>query len=67
MTIKEIREMTGLNQTKFAQRYEIPRNTIVSWERGYREPPEYVLRLLERVVRMDIEREKEEIRKKVER
>lgn len=67
MTIKEIRGMTGLSQTKFAQRYEIPRNTIVSWEQGYREPPAYVLKLLEKVVRMDVENEKEEIREKVMR
>ena len=67
MKIKEIRAMTGLNQTKFAERYGIPRITLVSWEQERREPPTYVLALLERCVRADVEREKAAIREKVER
>lgn len=58
MTIKEIRELTGLSQDKFAAKYEIPAGTIRHWEIGQREPPAYLVKLLERCVREDIENEK---------
>ena len=48
--IKEIRKMTGLSQAKFAARYEIPKRTIENWQTGKTEPPEYVYKLLLRVV-----------------
>lgn len=54
MTIKEIRSLTGLSQGKFAERYGIPVRTLQDWEIGRRKPPEYVILLLERCVRMDI-------------
>jgi len=47
MTIKEIRNITGLNMKEFATRYNIPYRTIQNWELGTRECPEYVLELLE--------------------
>lgn len=53
MTIKEIRSMTGLKQDDFAKKYGLPIGTLHHWEAGDRKPPEYVLRLLERVVRED--------------
>ena len=53
MTIKEIRELSGLSQGKFAKKYGIPIGTLHHWEAGDREPPEYVLKLLERVVNED--------------
>ena len=53
MTIKEIRALTGLSQTKFAEKYEIPRRTIECWEAEQRKPPEYVMKLLERCVKED--------------
>ena len=53
MTIKELRDMTGLSQGKFAEKYGIPRRSIENWEGGQRTPPEYVLKLLERCVLMD--------------
>lgn len=55
MTIKEIRSMTGLKQDDFAKKYGLPIGTLHHWEAGDRKPPEYVLRLLERVVREDYE------------
>lgn len=55
MKIKEIREMTGLSQRKFAAKYNIPRRTIENWEMGTAIPPAYVVELLERAVRMDYE------------
>ena len=53
MTIKEIREISGLSQAKFAKKYEIPQRTLESWEMGERIPPAYVLKMLERIVRED--------------
>lgn len=48
--IKELRNMTGLSQTKFGDLYGIPMRTIQSWEAGEREAPEYVVDLLEQAV-----------------
>ena len=53
--IKEIRKLTGLSQAKFAARYEIPKRTIENWETGKTEPPEYVYKLLLRVVVEDFQ------------
>lgn len=50
--IKLLRERTGLSQGKFAEKYRIPVRTLQGWEIG-REPPEYVLYLLERCVSED--------------
>ena len=54
MTTKEIRALTGLSQSRFAEAYGIPVRTLQGWEMG-RPCPRYVLRLLERVVRIDLE------------
>ena len=53
MTIKELRNITGLSQAKFAEKYEIPRRTIEDWERDLRIPPEYVVKLLEFKIKHD--------------
>ena len=53
MTIKELRALTGLSQAKFAEKYEIPKRTIESWEMGDRIPPEYVIKLLEFKIKHD--------------
>lgn len=53
MTIKEIRERSGLSQGAFCKRYGIPKGTLCHWENGERKPPSYVLNLLERVVEQD--------------
>lgn len=54
MTVREIRGLTDLSQVKFCQRYNISLNTFVRWEQGKREPPEYVLELLEFKVKGDL-------------
>ena len=53
MTIKEIREHSGLSQGEFCKRYGIPKGTLCHWESGERKPPLYVLSLLEKVVKQD--------------
>lgn len=58
MTIKEIRALTGLSQVKFCEKYHIPLNTFARWEQGKREPPDYLVELLEFKVREDYKVEK---------
>lgn len=53
MTAKEIRELTGLKRAQFCDKYNIPVRTMENWESGVNKAPEYVLALLERVVRED--------------
>lgn len=57
MTIREIRNLTGLSAKKFGEKYGgIPLRTIQAWEAGDRQPPEYVIELLKRAVKGDIEK-----------
>lgn len=53
MTIREIRQRTGLSQRKFADQYELPVRTLQEWEQGRRQAPDYVVKLLERAVKED--------------
>lgn len=45
-TIKEIRQATGLSQSKFAAALNIPVRTLQKWETGERECPHYVVELI---------------------
>lgn len=54
MTIKDIRKSTGLSQKGFADKYNIPKRTIQEWEQERREPPDYLVRLLEFKVKEDL-------------
>lgn len=60
MTIKELREQTGLSQHKFGARFHIPAMNISYWERGSRKPPKYVEYMIGRI--MKLEKENEELR-----
>lgn len=51
--IKELIKKTGLSQDRFAAAYGIPKNTVHNWCQGVNNPPEYLVRLLERVVETD--------------
>lgn len=53
MTIKELRALTGLSAQKFGDKYKIPLRTIQNWENGVRQPPVYLVELLERAVKED--------------
>lgn len=46
MTIKELRQLTGLNIKQFCELLLIPRRTYDNWEKGISNPPEYLLYLL---------------------
>ena len=47
MTIKELRQQTGLSQARFAEYLNISIRTLQDWEQGKRTPPEYVTELIE--------------------
>lgn len=53
VSIKDLRNATGLSQTKFADAYHIPVKNIQNWEQGARKPPSYVIYLLKRCVELD--------------
>ena len=48
MTIKEMRLLLQVSRTEFSRQYHIPLRTLEDWESGKRNPPNYVLELLER-------------------
>lgn len=54
MTIREMRASLGNTQGEFAVRYNIPFRTVQNWEAGVRNPPEYIMDLLESRVRADL-------------
>lgn len=54
MTIQEIRALTSLSQSQFCEKYHIPLPTLRKWEQGKREPPDYLVELLEFKVREDL-------------
>lgn len=49
LTIRDIRQHTGLSQAAFATRYCIPTRTLEDWERGVRSCPDYLRLLLAQV------------------
>jgi DNA-binding transcriptional regulator YiaG len=46
MTVKELREQTGLSQQKFGDYFKIPRRTIQNWEIGVSECNQYIIDLM---------------------
>lgn len=51
---RELRKLTGLSTQKFGDKYGIPMRTVQGWELEKATPPEYVYKLLERVVKEDM-------------
>lgn len=59
MSIKSVREVLGINQIEFAERYGIPLQTVRQWESrkgasSHRECPDYVVGLIGRLVAHEI-------------
>ena len=53
MTIKELRNQTGMSQSQFAQYFNIPPSTLKKWEQEQRKCPEYLLELIEYKLRKE--------------
>ncbi|MCR5546682.1 MAG: helix-turn-helix domain-containing protein [Lachnospiraceae bacterium] len=51
--IKRMRSYLKMTQEEFSNAYGIPVRTLQQWESGRRNPPEYVINLLERAVKED--------------
>jgi DNA-binding transcriptional regulator YiaG len=47
MTLKELRELSGMTRTQFADYFDIPYRTIQDWELGNRECKQYFVDLME--------------------
>lgn len=57
VSISELRSLVGISRPEFSRRYGVPIRTLEDWEAGRRTPPEYVVSLLERVIKEDIKKE----------
>ena len=51
--IKELRKKTGLSQSRFAAKFEIPVRTLQQWEQGISAPPEYLVRMMAYIMRLE--------------
>lgn len=47
MSIKELREASGMTQKGFAEYFNVSRRTVENWECGRNKPPEYLVDLME--------------------
>lgn len=57
---EEIRKILGISRAAFSRKYNIPIRTLEDWDAGKKNPPEYVMDLLERVVNEDKDKEGED-------
>ena len=51
--LKKLRESMNMSQTDFANKFDIPFQTYTQWESGRRQPPEYVVKMIEKVCRQE--------------
>lgn len=50
----ELKEKSGMNWKQLSEYYEIPYRTIQDWGHGKREMPDYVLRLMQYKMKMEV-------------
>lgn len=50
MTVRELRDRTGLSQSGFSRKFGIPVATVQHWEQGVSSPPSYVPGLIEKIL-----------------
>ena len=53
LSIKELRELTGLSQDKFAKKYHLSAGSIRRWEQGVTETPESYIYLLNELLKYE--------------
>lgn len=56
-----LKEESGMNWKQFAEYFQIPYRTVQDWERGNRKMPDYLLRLMEYKLRIEILQRKKKI------
>ena len=54
---EEIRKILRISRAAFSRKYNIPIRTLEDWDAGKKNPPDYVLDMLERIVNEDKEGE----------
>lgn len=59
MKIKELRDLTGMSQSQFAAYFGISVRTIQQWEQERRQPPEYLVGLLKRILDLEYSKKTE--------
>ena len=47
MTFKELRQASGMTQKEFSEYFGMSKRAVEEWERGGRNCPEYLLKLME--------------------
>ena len=50
-TIKELCSEYGLSQIELSRRFDIPYRTVQDWYSGTRKPPEYVVKMIEELLK----------------
>lgn len=53
VTILELRKQTGLSQSQFAKEFHIQLKTLQSWEQGWRNTPEYILYMIQKILELE--------------
>lgn len=48
--VKSLREGSGLSQSGFAEKFNIPKSTLQDWEHDRRVPPVYVVEMMEKLI-----------------
>ena len=62
--IVKLRNQTGLSQSAFAEKFNIPVSTLRDWEQDRRHPPEYVIDMVRQILEFE---KKERPMKELER
>ena len=55
-TVKDLLTEYGLGQTALARRFNIPLRTVQNWCGGQNTPPDYVITMMEELLRRDREK-----------
>lgn len=53
LSIKEIREQTGLSQSQFAKKFHLTTRVVQSWEQDQRNTPEPILYMIQRILELE--------------
>lgn len=51
--VKELREASGMRQSDFARKFEIPLKSLQNWEAGRTSPPPYVLFMIKSILALE--------------
>lgn len=48
--LKKLRSITGMSQSRFAKYFGVSVRSIQGWEQGQKQPPTYLIPLMERIL-----------------